>query len=667
VAIHLDKDELKDAYNEAQTSARSHQTHFDEYERLANNQLIANLPANLPRVNDGSLAALLLETPMRVLAQPITGLVRSVDRDELWVGELANILWTRFIIPRANTQADFFAKLQIDLYKALIYGSQPKFTFFRDQGDYQTADFTLPYVKDVYLEPGKHSDIDSDYIFMNSYYTKLQLKNIIKQAEDEKRSAKEEGRPAESKWDIPTLKKVFDAGPAGKDTESMTPAERKNGNADARFFKFTTVFHRGYDAPFYTFAPLHESKVVRTSANTNPTGDTPIIFTYANQDLSNPYGKGQVEVSGGTQNVLDQLTQLHVLGTQIGLQPPVKVGGPRDGLNLNTFRYAPRALWYTGNATVEPVETSSRIYSEFGSTYGLYKTQLMNLQGTTDATVSGESGNPQYSKTDAGVNMQKERTSAHDNFLLQRAHESYERLAKSMINTHIANMHGSEVVRLLDDEIERMAKTGIEMPETGELEIIWENVKGTFEFEVDSDSNKDAENNAEKEKLIEAVTIAAQDPTLDQALMATGKRLDRGELWTRVFNKLGLEDIDKIIVQVSPEEQAANEQQQMLMAQRGVPGEEPVDPSMSAEAPQKGLEQPAEAMPEELPPEMGEELPVEEEDPDVTELQMELAQTMEQYQVDQRKAALIMQARRQGADEETIAQYLQQEGGVANE
>lgn len=651
MAIHLQKDELKDAYSDAEKTARTHFDHFDEFERLANNQIISGLPANLPRVNDGSLAALLLETPMRVLPKAPTGLVRAVDRDEAWVGELVNIMWSRFIIPRANTQADYFAKLQIALYKALVYGSQPMFVFYGQHGEYKGADFTLPYIRDVYLEPGKVSDVDSDYIFMNSYYTKLQLKNIIQEAKDEKKLAKEEGRDPESKWDIKELEAVLAAGPSGKDTDNQSPTERKDSEKGDKFFKLVTVFHRGYQAPFYTFAPRCDGKIVRTSENTNPCGDLPIVFLYANQDLSNPYGKGQVEISGGTQNVLDQLTQLHVLGTQLGLQPPVTVGGPREGININTFRYAPRALWYTGQAEVKPIETGSSTYSQFGNTYGLYKTQLMNLQGTTDASVSGESGNPQYSKTSAGVQMQQDRTNAHDNFLVQRSNEAIERLAKAMINVHVNNMHGTEVVRLLDDEIERMTKAGIEMPETGELEIVWDNVKGTFEFEIDADSNQDAENAAEKEKLIEAVTIAAQDPTLDQALAMSGKRLDRGELWTRVFNKLGLEDVDKIIVQISPEEMGAMQQEQMMAEEQALQPEMGIEPALEAQMPQEGLEEAA--------------APIPDEDPDVTELQMELAQTMEQYGVDQQQAALIMQARRQGASEEAVAAYLTQ-GGAAN-
>jgi hypothetical protein len=128
-------------------------------------------------------------------------------------------------------------------------------------------------------------------------------------------------------------------------------------------------------------------------------------------------------------------------------------------------------------------------------------------------------------------------------------------------------------------------------------------------------------------------------------------RLDKGELWKRVFNKLGLEDVDKIIVQISPEEMGGMQQEQMMAEEQALQPEMGIEPALEPEMPQEGLEEAT--------------APIPEEDPEVTELQMELAQTMEQYGLDQEQSALIMQARRQGASEEAVAAYLQQ-GGVAH-
>lgn len=647
--VYLKQDQLTESFRAAEKAARLHHQPFDEFERLAANKLRSDLPANMPKVNDGSLAALMLETPMRVVPQLQTGTVKATDRDEAWVGELGNVIWNKKIVPNANTQAPFLSKVQTWLYRALIYGAQPAYSFYTMRGEYAGADFTLPYVKDVYLEPGKVSDADSDYIFLKTYYTKLRLQNIIEDARKEARKAKEDGVDPMVAWDISALKEILEAGPEGKESENQTRPERDGKGADESYYCLVTCFQRGLDAPFYTFSPKHEGKIVRTSKNTNPCGDMPITFLYAHQDLVNPYGKGQVEISGGTQNVLDYMTQLHVLGTQIGLQPPVKVKGDRSQVDLKSIVYSPRAFWFTGQADVDQVQLQNGMYSQFPNTYGLYKTQLMNLQGTSDATVSGESGNPQYSKTDAGVNMQQERTNAHDNFLRSRVNEAVEKLAKNLINIHMANMHGTEVMKLVDEEAEKLMKAGLidEDPETGapstqEIEVVWENMRGKFEFEVDADSSIAKSDEEQHAKIMEAITLFAERPELAQMLQMTGWKVDLGELVKRDLMTLGIKDWEKVLTQVTPEDMQAQMGQEMA-------GQPPVG----------GEQLPPEDMPLEEAPMQA---PVDEADPDVAVMQQELAMTMEQYQTDQQTAAVIMQARREGFGEEEIADYLTQRG-----
>jgi len=117
--IHLKKEELHDSYFEAEKRANDWYTPFDEYERIANNKLSKRLGKNMPRVNDGSLAASLLETPMLVLPSMQPGKFISQGQKKPWLNEIANIIWRDKIVPNANTQATFFDKEQIALYRAL--------------------------------------------------------------------------------------------------------------------------------------------------------------------------------------------------------------------------------------------------------------------------------------------------------------------------------------------------------------------------------------------------------------------------------------------------------------------------------------------------------------------------------------------------------------------
>lgn len=111
MAIYLEKAELQDVYYEAERTAKDWFTPFNEYERIAGNRLSKTLAKNMPRVNDGSLAASLIETPMQVYPSMQTGKFTSQNRKEAWLNEIANITWKTKIVPNANTQAPFFAVL----------------------------------------------------------------------------------------------------------------------------------------------------------------------------------------------------------------------------------------------------------------------------------------------------------------------------------------------------------------------------------------------------------------------------------------------------------------------------------------------------------------------------------------------------------------------------
>jgi hypothetical protein len=317
---YLSPSELSGAYIEAQQNARRSWLKYDEIERLMAGEVRTDLPANMPKVNDNTLAATIRKIPKRLFSRPMTGTVKAVDRNENWVGVLANIILTQRIIPNANTDASFLRKWKQALKNAKGYGSQPIYTFFTQHGTYTGADFSLPYVRNVYLEPGKISDLASDYIFMDSFYTKLQLKRLIDKAtEDAKELAAGNIDESDVVWDAKVLQAILDAGPNGKDSQNMTSSERAGINRNEKgLYKLTTCFNRGYKAPFYTFSPGMADQVAGTQYNTNPTGDLPIVYLYDEEDLINPYGKGLVESAGPTQNVLDNLTQTDVLSTQIG-------------------------------------------------------------------------------------------------------------------------------------------------------------------------------------------------------------------------------------------------------------------------------------------------------------------------------------------------------------
>jgi len=575
VSVYLEKSELKDAYYEAERVALDWFKPFNEYERLAGNKLSKTLAKNMPRVNDGSLAASLLETPMQVFPSLQPGKFTSTSNKTAWVNELANIIWKTKIMPNANTQASFFDKEQMALYRALKYGAQPRYNFFVSSETYTGSDWSLPYVRNVKLEPGKFSVEDCDYIFMDVYYTKIQLKKIIEQQKQEAKTAKEEGRKPDTSWDIKALQKLADMSMTSKEMEEQNINERDK-QINSSGIKTTACFNRGIGAPFYMFSKhLEAGECLREWTNPDPTGDLPITMQYCYETLESPYGIGRVELAGPTQNVLDYMTQAHVLATQLGLQPPKKLMGPIDTTNLSSIVNQPDALWVLGNAQLDIVQPTSSVYSQFPANFGLYKSQLQTLQGRTDGSVSAESGNPSFSKTNAGVKQQEERTNSQDNYLRNKADTASAKMSQKMMNVHMAQMQGADLLDIAEDDAERLLAAGYfddnpqtEEPSMNEIPIMYDELRETFKFEYDARPEAD---NDEKDRWLELIDIATSNPTVIPMVQQSGYDFNVGEAFKKVISASGADGWDKVLVKID-----VDQVQPEIDPETGLPIEPPV-------------------------------------------------------------------------------------------
>jgi hypothetical protein len=477
------KDDLKTLYQESKSEAHAWRSDYPAFERLANNDLMDGLDENLPEVNDGTLAASLFKLPKRIVSSKLTGTIKTVDRDEAWLSELASLQWRNEIIPNANSQAPFHRKWKDAVRKAAIYGSVPLITLPVERDGKYTVDFIVADPQDVSLEAGKVSDYDSDIMFWDVYYTELQVKNMIEQAKGETKDG-ETDPEAYNRWDIPALEEILSA----KQKENRDQADRRGDEKPKpQGFKFCISVQRGVNAPFFMYHSGSD-KAVREWTNPDPTGDLPIHYLYCYQDFKNPYGIGIVKLAGGTQNVLDYMRQADVLATQIGIRPPVAIEGNEEQVDVESIVYAQDAVWFTGGAKVVRQEMANGVYQELPNRMAMYKTSLNQLIPTGDTSITASAGDPQYSKTPAGVKFQQAALSIDDEDFKDNLYVTYGAVAKSMINTHFANMEGKDLVRLSDDERQILTEAGLEFPQgpdgqvSNQLEVQWDTVRAKFEF-----------------------------------------------------------------------------------------------------------------------------------------------------------------------------------------
>lgn len=579
--------EIYNLYKEAKQESEQWREDYHEFERLADNELIDDLDPTLPEVNDGTLSAALFKLPKRIVNSNLKGRAKALDRDEVWLSELASLQWENNIIPNANSQAPFHRKWKDAVRKAAIYGSVPLITLFVERGEYVGSDFIVAQPQDVKLEAGKVSDYDSDIVFWDVYYSKKQAKDMLEAAKAEQKEAKQAGKDGYNKWYIKDLEEIIEACEKEEretDEDHRTAQEK---SVKRQGIKFCVVFQRGKDAPFYMFHPKSQKKI-REWSNPDPTGDIPVHFLYCYQDFVNPYGIGIVKLAGGTQNALDYFRQADILATQLGFRPPVSISGDTDGLDLDSIVYEQDAQWLIGNARINREEISNQIYQALPNRMSMYKISLNQLIPTGDTSISSGSGDQDYSKTPAGVKFQEASLSIDDEDFKDNFYMTYEAVSKSMLNTHFANMQGTDLMKLSEDERDLLVQSGMEWPvdengelvESSELEILWDEVRATFNYEMEADQDKAKDDEKRLEGLLKVLELRTADPTVEQSLMLAGKKLDLGELFGSIIQLTT--DNDKILIDMTSEEMQELETGAMAEAQAGEQAEE-VDPETAQE------------------------------------------------------------------------------------
>lgn len=623
---YLNEDQIYESYKEATVEADIWRIDYPHYERLADNGLLEDLDENLPEVNDGSLAASLFKLAKRVIRKNLGGRAHLIDRDEDWMTELANIEF-QYIMEHAVSKASPRRKGKDAVRKAAIFGGQPIVNLQVENGNYTGQDFIVPYAQDVKLEAGKDSDADSDVIYWDVHYTRLMVERMLEQAKEEiaegnataaassktdtTEAATSAGEPAakmskvnkmkaatanatasaslEKKqsadgdvdtavegsdddedqpynvWDIELLEQILADNPQEERAGNEQPRAQNDKGVKKSGIHFYIAWQRGVNAPFNL---MYKRKAVQSWSNPDPTGDIPCHYLYCYQDFINPYGIGIVKLAGGTQNVLDYMRQADILATQLGLRPPKQIMGDEDQVDEDSLIYAQDANWYVGQAKVERMEMANGVYSQLPNRIAMYKTSLNQMIPTGDTSIGSSAGDPQMSRTPAGVNFQAQNLSIDDEDFAENFDECWASVARSMINTQFANMEGEDWRRITDEQKEALVKAGapqdiFEIGQDGKLlpkvKIIWDDSRAAFDFEVDSTTG--FEMTAQDKIAMLQETLKTVTPQTSYYLGLAGWKFDIGETYYGLLSEMNLDNLPKILTKMTDEEKQEASQQ----------------------------------------------------------------------------------------------------------
>lgn len=658
---YLNKENFQAKWNDSKTYMGPLHDPLAEYERIARNRPHPGINKAYPKNTDGTLAAIIQEFPKRIIQQVPSGKVTTTKSDVQSI--VANFILTDQIIPHANSQADVLQKSWGAVGKSLTFGSVYSMTFFGQNNDYFGGDFRLIYIKDIFLEKGKLTFYDCAYTFVRAWYQESDIDAIIKKETKLKASAKENGEKYDGEWDLAELKRLKDW--VSEKEDSAKSAGEKERNTRAEGIEIIHGFQNGVGAAFISFAPGPEA-FVRTMKNKDPRGVMPIQVLYANIDFENPLGRGVVELSGGTQNVIDSMLQSYQYSRALNLAPPLI---KRGDFNKSQLKLQPNAIWDLGNNPANQIETANldtTALNNFTNDYGLFKSQIIAMNNNGDTSVSAEVGNPGFSKTSAGVQAQQLKLGISDNYMRKQYERWISDVFESALNLTFANKHGMEEIQLNKDTARKVRELDPTAVDENDVYVInWDDFTESLKFEVDASTSDKASTQAQLEALDQFFQRIEGSPLLQGILQQYPEKAI--ELWNQYTSLTGVEDQEKLSIDAEQFaiDQEESKQAQALQAQQlavqpptnpemipegeVLPPMEQLPPEMMQE-PQMALEQPIEAMiPQE---EMVQEVPLEE------PLADGVIDEQDFVGLDEEEIQLIEGLQERGFDNEIIAQAI---------
>jgi hypothetical protein len=238
--------------------------------------------------------------------------------------------------------------------------------------------------------------------------------------------------------------------------------------------------------------------------------------------------------------------------------------------NKTQIQYRPNAIIDLGsdpNARLEALSINNPAITNFSQDYGLIKSQILNLFGSDDQSISSTVGNPGFSKTDAGVNARQALIGLNDNFIRKRYETWLGSIFCTQLNLYFQLTQGDRVFSLDEDDMEKLGQYESEYFEIQDNKVVvhFSNIQDVeINFEVEASTSKSPDDNETKDKLLEAVKTLTETGLIQYT--------NPEELTKRVLIQVGVEDPEKLLV--NPQE--------MGMTADGLPDEQILQNLMSA-------------------------------------------------------------------------------------
>lgn len=374
---------------------------------------------------DNTLASYLEKMPKNVVQKLPTfmtdGHSRSKAEDLVY-----EFIATKILLRSGSSKGyGLLQKQWIELRNSATFGMCAAYLpFENDHGEYTVGETPI-YWGDLYPEAWSSNVNGNNFNQFRCLKTEDDIKQLIDGNDDE----------IGGTWNKKGLQEVLDYGAgqsSGKDNANIKAAMQGLPEHMFELFKYV-------DTNWVVDWHYASGTILRVIPNLS--GRRRIVGLYSDYDGSSIMGRSLVDMAYGAQQSLTSLLRNFIYTSDYNTDPAKTVKG--ISLNEDTFNLTKGNTMFLndeeGEVDLLPIDTQT--IQNFPNLYNLLKTVLLtSLPASSDSSISAGTGDPTYSKTQAGVNDQREKADVDNNYYRKNYETYFEMVLENKINIYLAEV-----------------------------------------------------------------------------------------------------------------------------------------------------------------------------------------------------------------------------------
>lgn len=373
---------------------------------------------------DNTLASYLEKMPKNVIQKLPSYTLDAHNRNK--AEDLTYEYIAKKIIMRSGS-VDGYSLLQkhwITLRNAATFGACAAYLpFLQEHGEY-TVGYEYIYWGDLYPEAYANNLNSANYIQFRNLKTDADLQKILDGLDTEKGGT----------WIRDGVQKVLDAGSGQYSGKDKRPLKiQMAGLPDNMYELFVYT-----DDNWVIYWHYATQTIVRIMPNRS--GRKRVVSLYSDYDGSSIMGRSMVDMAYGIQQSLTSLLRNFIYTSDYNTDPAKTVKGV--SLNEDTFNLTKGNTMFLseedGKVDLYPIDTTT--LQNFPNLYNLLKGVLLNSLPSSNETLPAGSGDPNQSKTQAGVNVQDQKADVENNYYRKNYEQFFEMVLENQINIYIAEV-----------------------------------------------------------------------------------------------------------------------------------------------------------------------------------------------------------------------------------